>query len=170
MPYGMARPSRTVVAALTVLICAALAGCGGPPAEPVAETAQPFDPVAEAQVIMALEREWSRRLAADDVDWIVDLHAADAWQLPPGAEPITGTEALRAAWEGMALTEGLEITWEPTLARVSKSGDMAWDMGSVSITDPDGSKVPAKYLVVWVREGGRWKVAADMFSPNGPGG
>jgi ketosteroid isomerase-like protein len=153
----------------TVAICAVLA-CVGPQAEPVAEPEPAFDPAAEAQVILALERQWSERLAADDVDWIMDLHAEDAWQLPPNAEPIAGPEALRAAWEGMALTEGLEISWEPTFARVSESGDMAYDLGSATITTADGQSQAAKYLVVWVREGGRWKVAADMFSLNAPPG
>lgn len=153
-------------AALVLTTAGTLAGCRRPAVEPVAGDEPIFDPLAETEVIMALEREWSERLAAGDVDWIVDLHTADAWQLPPGAEPIIGREALRAAWEEMATTEGLEISWEPTLARVSESGDLAYDLGSATIRNPDGSEVPAKYLVVWVREGGRWKVVADMFSPN----
>ena len=158
---------RRHTAALGVLLTFVLGfACSPPREEPVAVPESPFDAAAESQVILAIEREWTERLAADDVDWIVDLHAEGAWQLPPGAEPITGTEALREAWEAMALTEGLEITWEPTVARVSQSGDMAYDLGGATITNPDGSEVPAKYLVVWVREGGRWKVAADMFSPN----
>ena len=166
MPDSPTPPRRLSAAASALLTLALGLACARPPQEPVAEPAPPFDAAAEARVIMALEREWSKRLAADDVDWILDLHAEDAWQLPPGAEPITGAGALRAAWEAMALTEGLEISWEPTLARVSESGDMAWDMGAATITNPDGTAVPAKYLVVWAREGGRWKVVADMFSPN----
>ena len=158
--------NRPYWAMLSVAVTAALlAACAAPP-EPAEEPEPTFDPVAEAQVILALEREWVDRLAADDVDWIVDLHADDAWQLPPGAEPITGAEALRAAWEAMALPEGLVISWDPMVARVSQSGDMAYDHGRATITNPDGTVVPAKYMVVWVRESGQWKVAADMFSPN----
>ncbi len=168
MPYSIPLPRRTILAAATIACCAV--ACRGPRVEPAAAPEPVFDAAAEAQVIMALERQWSQRLLADDVDWIVDLHAEDAWQLPPNAEPIVGHEALRAAWEAMALTEGLEITWETSLAKVSAAGDMAYDLGSATITTPDGLSQPAKYLVVWVRQGGRWKVAADMFSPNGPPG
>ena len=165
---AMSKSRRLWVVTAAVVIGAVVADCAGPPPEPAAEPEPVFDALAEAEVIMTLERQWSQRLLADDVDWIVDLHTADAWQLPPDGEPVVGHEALRAAWEAMALTEGLEITWETTLAKVSASGDMAYDLGSATITTPDGRSQAAKYLVVWVRQGGRWKVAADMFSPNSP--
>lgn len=163
-PPSNLRPARPLLAgaALAVLLTA----CRAPETVPAAGPEPAFDAAAEAEVIKALERQWMQRLLADDVDWIVDLHTEDAWQLPPGAEPIVGREALRDAWEEVAATEGLEIDWEPTLARVSASGDMAYDLGSATVTTPDGQSVPSKYLVVWMRQGGRWKVAADMFSPN----
>jgi ketosteroid isomerase-like protein len=124
------------------------------------------DTQAEAQAIMALEREWSARFAADDVDWIVDLHAANARQLPPNAEAVVGAEALRATWEGMATTEGFSATWESSEVHVSDAGDMAYDLGTGTITTPDGQATPFKYVVVWVKENGEWKVAVDIFSPN----
>ncbi len=166
MPATRSTTVRLAALAVVLIIAGVLAGCRRPAVEPVAEDEPIFDPLAETEVIMALEREWSARLAAGDVDWIVDLHTADAWQLPPGGEPIVGREALRAVWEEVVATEGLEISWQPTLARVSAAGDLAYDLGRATIRNPDGSEVPAKYLVVWVREGGRWKVAADMFSAN----
>jgi len=164
---SLPRAVRLLALVPGLLVILVAAGCREPPAEEVAELEPVFDAVAEAQVIMALERQWSQRLLANDVEWIVDLHAADAWQLPPGGEPIVGHEALRAAWEAMAFTEGLELTWETSVAKVSASGDMAYDLGSALISTPDGRSQPAKYLVVWVRQGGQWKVAAEMFSPNG---
>ena len=123
------------------------------------------DTAAEADTIMALEREWSQKFGDGDIEWIMDLHAADAVQLPPGAEPVVGLDAMRAAWQGMIDTEGLEISWQPTAAYVSTSGDMAYDYGTATMTTPDGS-APMKYLVVWTRQDGQWKVAADMFNAN----
>jgi hypothetical protein len=90
----------------------------------------------------------------------------DAVQLPPDAPPVAGTEALPAVWDFMANTEGLEVSWEPTFARVSPDGNMAYDYGTASMTLPDGAVQSMKYLVVWVREDGEWKVAADMFNAN----
>ena len=120
--------------------------------------------VDEGDAIMALEREWSDRFQAKDVSWIAEHHWEDARQLPPGAPPVVGVEAIRAAWQTMADTEGLTLEWEPIFAKVS--GDLAYDVGKGVLTAPDGTATPVKYLVVWERRDGRWKIAVDMFSPN----
>ncbi len=151
---------RPIVRVLSVAwLAGGLLACQGD-AEPTIDTA------AEADVIMELEREWSRRFADGDLDWIMGLHAADARQLPPGADWVVGTEALRAAWEGMINTEGLELAWEPVVVTVSSSGDMAYDYGTASMTTPDGTTQSMKYVVVWTRVGDEWKIAVDMFNAN----
>lgn len=117
---------------------------------------------------MELEREWVRKLRAKDVDWIVDLFAEDGRQFAPGIEPVVGKEGLRTAWETMANTDGLELSWEPTAVHVSASGEMAYDYGTATIKTPDGLVQPAKYVVVWTRRDGTWRVAMDMFNASGP--
>ncbi len=124
------------------------------------------DVEAEAAAILDLERAWSANLADGNLEGIMSIHASDAIQFPPGAPAVFGAEALRAVWEGMINTEGLQVSWEPTEAVVAPSGDMAYDYGSATMITPDGTETPMKYLVVWVRENGEWKVAADMFNAN----
>ncbi len=147
---------------LTIVALALVACQGGSQETAVSQVA--FDPAEEAAAIMALEREWSAKFQQKDLDWIVNLHATDARQMPPNAEPVVGHEALRAAWEGLF---DLEASWEPAEAHVSASGDMAYDFGTATIITPEGP-MPSKYVVVWVRRDGEWKVAVDMFSPNQP--
>ena len=81
---------------------------------------------------------------------------------PPGAPAVVGAEAIRAAWQTMADTEGLTLKWEPVFANVS--GDLAYDVGKGVRTTPDGITLPAKYAVIWERREGQWKVAVDMFN------
>ena len=125
------------------------------------ESAASFE---NADAIMALEREWSDRFQAKDVDWIVDHHWGDSRQFPPGAPAVVGIEAIRTAWQTMADTEGLTLEWEPTFAKMS--GDIAYDVGRGVLTTPDGKAQPVKYLVVWEQRDGQWKIAVDMFSPD----
>jgi len=120
------------------------------------------EPTGSGEEIMALEREWSARFQAKDVDWIMEHHWGDAQQFPPGAPVVVGAEALRVAWQTLADTEGLTLKWEPTFARVS--GDLAYDVGTGVQTTPDGITRPVKYVVVWERRGGEWKIAADIFN------
>ena len=69
-------------------------------------------------------------------------------------------------WQGMADTEGLSLSWHSIRAFVSDSGDMAWDYGKGKLTSPDGLVQDVKYVVVWHRIDGEWKIVMDMFSPN----
>jgi len=121
---------------------------------------------SDEETVLSLEREWSSRFAKGDVDWIVAAHAPGAQQFPPGAPPVVGLEAIRAAWQGMADTKGLALSWEPTQAFISESGDMAWDYGTAKQTTPDGVMSEMKYVVIWKRVDGEWKIVMDMFSPN----
>lgn len=52
---------------------------------------------------------------------------------------------------------------------VAQSGDMATDFGraEIDVTSPKGtSKLVVKYLVVWKKVDGKWKVAYDMWNTN----
>ena len=167
LPWGPALAALTPIMAGALALSACAAEYADEAESAVDEAAtQMVDTEAEAEAIMALETEWSSKFGAGDLDYVVNIHAADAIQLPPNAELVVGTEALRTAWSGMM--EGLTASWESTAAVVSASGDMAWDYGTATVTTPDGVTTPMKYLVVWVREDGEWKVAADMFSANVP--
>ncbi len=120
----------------------------------------------ESEAILTLEHQWCDKVRTQDVEWIVNLFSDQGRVHPPGADPVVGTEALRAFWREMAHTAGLSVSWWPTLVHVSTAGDMAYDVGAASTTLPDGRTMAGKYLVVWVRQNGQWKVAVDMFSPN----
>jgi ketosteroid isomerase-like protein len=145
---------------LAIAVVALVACQGGSQEAAVSEV----DPAVEAAAIMALEREWSAKFQEKDLEWIVNLHATNGRQFPPNAEAVVGRDALRAQWEAMF---DLDASWESAQAHVSESGDMAYDFGAATINTPEGP-IPSKYLVVWVREDGEWKVAVDMFSPNQP--
>ncbi len=133
--------------------CLALAAC-----------AQPESPEEAANAIMALESQWSAKAGEKDIDWIADLHWADARQMPSGVPAIVGADAIKAAWQDMLVAQGLELSWTSEFAKAS--GDLAYDYGRGVIRTPDGATIPAKYLVVWERRDGEWKVAVDMFSPD----
>lgn len=121
----------------------------------------------DAEIIMNLEKEWSNKFSEGAIDWIASLHSKNAIQFPPGGDLIQGKEAIAKAWEGMINTEGLAISWKSTEVFVSQSGDLAYDYGTINMTNPDGSRVNAKYVVVWSKINGEWKVVADMFNMNG---
>lgn len=156
--------------AVPLLVLLACQTADSPPREHTgsADTSTAEDRRAEAQRLMELEREWSSRFQRGDLDWIVNHHATGARVLPPGSESFVGQEEVRQFWTGLYETEGLSLTFGPDEAHVSRSGDMAYVLGSYAETRPDGSDDRGKYLVVWVKEDGEWRIAADIFNSSVP--
>ena len=147
-----------VLAPVAALLIAACGGAGEGGMDAV-------DTALEAEAIMELDLEWAQRFADRDFDWIAALQAQNAVLLAPGADIMHGRETIRGAWEGMATTIP-GTSWEPVMAKVSSSGDMAYVYGTASVVDADGNAPQMKYLEVWAKIDGEWKVAADVFNAN----
>ena len=113
--------------------------------------------------IMELEAQWSSMFASGDINGVMALMASKSVLIMPGSPPITGAEKIRAATQAM-LSSDDAVTWKSDFAHVAPSGDMAYDYGTATTRTSDGKVVTGHYLVVWVREGDEWKVAADMFN------
>lgn len=94
--------------------------------------------------------------------------ADDVLLLPPGALPKAGREEIyRSDSE-----EGLmgRLTWEPEDARVSASGEMGWSWGGWAFVVEDEGGAPqesyGKYLFVWEKVGGAWRMVVNMWNDN----
>jgi hypothetical protein len=57
----------------------------------------------------------------------------------------------------------IKITWVPDTGGVSADGTLGWTEGHSSHNGPDVHDT-GHYMTVWVKEGGVWKVRADMGS------
>lgn len=143
-----------ILATLILSVCAANAN-ETPGTTDEAET--------QASHIADLESTWSGMYAEGDLDGVMALMARNSVLIMPGAAPIVGKEDIRRATKAM-LESGDQVSWKSDFAYVSAGGDMAYDYGTASTKLADGSSVQGHYLVVWVKEDGKWKVAADMFN------
>ena len=125
------------------------------------------DMAHEAEALMALEERWSEMYDAKDLDGIVTLMAQETVLLLPGQPAVVGIASVRQATEQLMADEansGASVSWKPTSVVIAPSGDMAFDYGTSTTVLADGSEVTGSYLVVWVRENGEWKIAADIFN------
>ncbi|MEH6516719.1 MAG: DUF4440 domain-containing protein [Halioglobus sp.] len=113
--------------------------------------------------IEALEAKWSGLFGARDLDGIMALMARNSVLIMPGSAPIVGTDAIRRATKAM-LESSDSVSWRSEFAFIAPSGDMAYDYGRALTKSADGPVIEGYYLVVWVKENGEWKVAADIFN------
>ena len=63
------------------------------------------------------------------------------------------------------------VTWTPERILVAASGDLASDYGRIETTwrSPTGLNTEVdKYLTVWKKVDGKWKVLYDTYATNAP--
>ena len=119
--------------------------------------------VPEEAKIKSLEEKWSNLYGRSDLDGIMSLMMENSVLIMPGVAPIVGLDDIRNATQTMLESDD-KVSWESNFASISSSGDMAYDYGTATTILADGNEIKGYYLVVWVKENGEWKVAADMFN------
>jgi uncharacterized protein (TIGR02246 family) len=103
---------------------------------------------------------------AHDAAKIGRLYASDAAVLPPGAAPASGRAAVQKFWQGM-IDAGITNVSVQT-REVQSSGNLAYEAGQFALDVPgkDGpaTHVTGKYVVVWKRVGGAWRLYRDIWN------
>jgi ketosteroid isomerase-like protein len=90
--------------------------------------------------------------------------AEDARLLRDGALTVLGKEAVRTALAGHAGSlSGKPIAWE-----VAWSGDLGYVYGSYQLEKSSAGDEAGHYLRIWRRQGGSWKIVADVANPLPP--
>lgn len=129
------------------------------------------DTGADEQAIRGHVDRWLELVKAKDAAGIAELYAEDGAVMPPNAPIGKGRTAIQRTWASMMQTPGFDLTFVPEQILVSSSGDMALDRGTYRLAvAPDGTAQTdtGKYVVVWRKVGGEWKVAADIFNSDLP--
>jgi ketosteroid isomerase-like protein len=119
--------------------------------------------MAETNDLFSREVFGNRNFAALD-----QIYTRDARILPPGAEMISGREAIKKFWTD--LVQSANAT-SAVLASVDvmPAGDGAVEIGKATLTiAPQNAptQMEAKYVVYWREEDGRWKWHVDIWNPN----
>ena len=121
--------------------------------------------------IKELDAKWVAAFKARDFATIEALHAANGLLLPSNSPPIEGPKAIAAIWKSWSELPNVEVDFGANRIEASSSGDMAYDYGWYTFAfDTDNGRVTdkGKYIVVWKKVGGRWKITADIFNMNLP--
>jgi len=129
------------------------------------------DAAADKQAIRSTNERWLQLIRAKDAAGIAQLYAADGAVMPPNEKAASGRESIEQWWGRSMQMPGFDLTFETDQLVVSQAGDMALDRGTYrfAATPPSGAiDDSGKYVVVWRKVDGEWKVAADIFNSDGP--
>jgi uncharacterized protein (TIGR02246 family) len=101
-----------------------------------------------------------------DAAAIADLYTRDGQLLPANSDFVTGTDAIRAFWQG-AMDMGIEEVVLET-AELEGHRDTAHEVGRYTLRAGGEAADSGKYLVIWRREGGSWKLHRDIWTTSRP--
>jgi len=109
--------------------------------------------------VSALGRGIGRDLAA--------LYTTDAQLFPTSSDIVSGRQAIEEFWQGV-IDSGVKDATLTTL-EVEAHDDTAYEVGKYSMKGEDGEVLDTgKYLVIWKREDGQWKLHRDIWNTSMP--
>ncbi len=112
-------------------------------------------------------KAWGAAVAKGDADAIAALYTETAKAYPPNGPVVAGRAAIRELFAGMLASGIRSVTL--TASEVTGAGDSAQEVGTYVIRTPDGQLADeGKYIVLWKKEGGGWRLHRDIWNSNAP--
>jgi ketosteroid isomerase-like protein len=127
-------------------------------------TAQAQGPRA---AIEAANAKFSVDYAKGDAAAVAAHYTAAGQAFPPNGEIARGREAIQKLWKG-AMDAGVKGVKLITL-EVEAHGDTAHEVGTYVLVGEGGKTLDnGKYIVIWKRDGGLWKLHRDIWNTSMP--
>jgi uncharacterized protein (TIGR02246 family) len=125
-----------------------------------------YGPAARADDVRAAVDAGNRAFIAaflrGDAKAVAELYTENAQVIAPGSPVAKGRPAIEAAWK-KAIDSGVKDLRLET-ADVESAGDLACETGVVRLVAKDGATTASRYVVVWKRAGGTWKLHRDIWN------
>jgi uncharacterized protein (TIGR02246 family) len=108
---------------------------------------------------------WEEAFNAGDAKTLATFYASDAMLLPPNTEFVKGRESIMEFWTQFIAT----IDGKLDIKETHVQSDLAILIGTFELTDSEGNFVDrGKYIEVWKRGDGEWKLYRDIWNSSGP--
>jgi uncharacterized protein (TIGR02246 family) len=106
---------------------------------------------------------FEQNFASGNPKGIASLYTSDGILLPPGADMQKGTDAIKGFWQ-MVMGLGIKTARLKTV-EVDQEGETAIETGQYELGGAAGERMDhGKYMVIWKREDGQWKLHKDIWN------
>lgn len=106
--------------------------------------------------------------AKGDAAALASMYSSDAQAFPPNSDVLGTREAIRKLWQG-AMDGGVKSVSLQTTEVEAHGADVAHEVGTYAMMAAGGTVVDrGKYLVIWKREKGTWKLHRDIWNTSLP--
>jgi ketosteroid isomerase-like protein len=128
---------------------------------------------SDEAAIRQTDAKWVQAAKSKRVDAWLAFYTDDAVVLPPNDAVANGRESARKSVAELLALPGLSISWKPTKVVVGRSGDIAYLIGTYSLSFKDAGGKPltdqGKLLEIWEKQSdGTWKCSADTWNSDLP--
>jgi ketosteroid isomerase-like protein len=111
-------------------------------------------------------RKFMEELRKGDSTALAAHYASDAQLLPPNSDPVK-REDIAATWGTFIRMAIKDLKLNTT--DLTGSGDLLAETGTYEVIGHDNQSLDkGKYVVVWKKENGAWKIYRDIFNTNMP--
>ena len=121
--------------------------------------------------IEAANRAFMEAFKSGDAAGVAGAYTEGGRLLPPNAEMLAGKAAIQAVWQGAMDMGAKEAKLETVEVKPMGEG-AAYEIGAYTLRlEPEGAEAmtdTGKYVVLWKREGDRWKLDVDIWNTNLP--
>ena len=119
------------------------------------------------KAIEAANETFMTTFGRGDAAGMAALYTESGQLLPPNRDFVTGRQALQAAFQGL-MALGMKGSKLDTV-EVEAYGDTVSEVGRYTLEGEGGQVLDrGKYIVIWKREDGQWKLHRDIFNTSMP--
>jgi uncharacterized protein (TIGR02246 family) len=117
--------------------------------------------------LTAANEAFMAAFARGDAAGMAALYTEDGQVLPPNADVVTGHAAIQAMWQSVMDMGVKEAKVE--IVEAEGFGDTATEVSRYTLLGAEGAELDkGKYIVLWKRVGGEWKLHRDIFNSSLP--
>jgi uncharacterized protein (TIGR02246 family) len=119
------------------------------------------------EAIAAANQSLMATFARGDAAGVAAHYTANGQLLPPNSDAVGGRQAIQAFWQG-AMDMGIKSV-NLEIAEAEGHGETAHEVGRYTLQAEGGQVLDqGKYVVIWKREGGQWKLHRDIWNSSRP--
>jgi uncharacterized protein (TIGR02246 family) len=102
-----------------------------------------------------------------DAAGLAALYTNDGQVLPPNGDFVSGQQAIQGFWQ-VIFDMGIKAA-QMEIVEVEKHGDTAFEVSRFKLLGESGQVLDeGKYIVIWKRDQGQWKLHRDIFNSSLP--
>ena len=117
--------------------------------------------------IAVANEEFMAAVKRGDAAGLAALYTENGQVLPPNGDFVTGKGAIQMFWQAVMDMGIKEAKME--IVEVEGHGDTAIEISTFTLHGAGGDVLDkGKYIVIWKREGGQWKLHRDIFNSSMP--